>query len=336
LIRARSSGSEEIEVLNNLIRRLVQMVFVMFGISVIVFLIFFATPGSDPSARIAGRNASPEVLAAVRTSFGFDRPLHVQYGLMMKRLFITGDLTSFQNRGMKVVPQIAQAMPVTLSLVIGGATLWVIGGILVGVAAAATKGSVIDRGLMILGLIGISMPVFWLGSVFNLITQARFHDTWLFSWVPALGYKPLLDNPWEWFKTMIIPWTTLAILYIGLYGRVLRASLIEAQEEDYIRTARSKGLTETRILFRHALRTSLITFVTLFGLDFGALVGGGALLTEVVFGLQGVGKLTYDSLKSLDLPVILASVIYASFFVVGANFVVDMAYAILDPRVRGR
>jgi peptide/nickel transport system permease protein len=135
---------------------------------------------------------------------------------------------------------------------------------------------------------------------------------------------------------MLIPWVSLAVLYIGLYGRVLRASLIEANEEDYIRTARSKGLTETRILFRHALRTSLITFVTLFGLDFGALVGGGALLTEVVFGLQGVGKLTYDALRSLDLPVILASVVYASFFVVGANFVVDMAYAVLDPRVRGR
>jgi len=322
--------------LNTLIRRLLQMIFVMFGISVIVFLIFFATPGSDPSARIAGRNASPEVLAAVRKDFGFDRPLYVQYGLMMKRLLITFDLTSFQNRGQKVIPQLVQATPVTLSLVIGGAVLWVIGGIFVGVAAAATKASLIDRGLMIAGLIGISMPVFWLGSVMNLITQSRFHDTWMFSWVPALGYKPLLENPWEWFKTMIIPWISLAILYIGLYGRVLRAALIEANEEDYIRTARSKGLTETRILFRHALRTSLITFVTLFGLDFGALVGGGALLTEVVFGLQGVGKLTYDSLKSLDLPVILASVIYASFFVVGANFVVDMAYAILDPRVRGR
>jgi peptide/nickel transport system permease protein len=322
--------------LNTLIRRLIQMVFVMFGISVIVFLIFFATPGSDPSARIAGRNASPEVLAAVRKDFGFDKPLYVQYGIMMKKLLITYDLTSFQNRGQKVIPQLVQATPVTLSLVIGGAILWVIGGIVVGIAAAATKGSVIDRGLMIIGLIGISMPVFWLGSVMNLVTQSRFHDTWMFSWVPALGYKPLLENPWEWFKTMLIPWISLAVLYIGLYGRVLRASLIEANEEDYIRTARSKGLTETRVLFRHALRTSLITFVTLFGLDFGALVGGGALLTEVVFGLQGVGKLTYDSLKSLDLPVILASVIYASFFVVGANFVVDMAYAILDPRVRGR
>jgi peptide/nickel transport system permease protein len=322
--------------LNTLLRRLIQMIFVMFGISVIVFLIFFATPGSDPSARIAGRNASPQVLAAVRKDFGFDRPLYVQYGLMMKKLLITFDLTSFQNRGQKVVPQLVEATPVTLSLVIGGAVLWVIGGIVVGLAAAATKGSVIDRGLMILGLIGISMPVFWLGEVLNLITQSRYHDTWLFSWVPGLGYKPLLEDPWGWFKTMLIPWISLAILYIGLYGRVLRASLIEANEEDYIRTARSKGLTETRIMLRHALRTSLITFVTLFGLDFGALVGGGALLTEVVFGLQGVGKLTYDSLKSLDLPVILASVIYASFFVVGANFVVDMAYAILDPRVRGR
>jgi len=322
--------------LNTLIRRLIQMIFVMFGISVIVFLIFFATPGSDPSARIAGRNASPEVLAAVRKDFGFDRPLYVQYGLMMKKLLITFDLTSFQNRGQKVIPQLVEATPVTLSLVIGGAVLWVIGGIAVGLAAAATRNSVIDRGLMILGLIGISMPVFWLGEVLNLITQSRFHDTWMFSWVPALGYKPLLESPWEWFKTMLIPWISLAILYIGLYGRVLRASLIEAGEEDYIRTARSKGLTETRVMLRHALRTSLITFVTLFGLDFGDLVGGGALLTEVVFGLQGVGKLTYDALRSLDLPVILASVIYASFFVVGANFVVDMAYAILDPRVRGR
>jgi peptide/nickel transport system permease protein len=320
--------------LNTLIRRLVQMIFVMFGISVIVFLIFFATPGADPSSRIAGRNAAPETLAQVRHDFGLDRPLPVQYALLMKKLFITRDLTSFQNRGQLVVPQLVEATPITLSLVIGGAVLWVIGGIAVGLAAAATKNSILDRTLMILGLIGISMPVFWLGEVLNLITQSRLHDTWLFSWVPGLGYKELLKQPWEWFKTMIIPWISLAILYIGLYGRVLRASLIEASEEDYIRTARSKGLTETQVMLRHALRTSLITFVTLFGLDFGALVGGSALLTEVVFGLQGVGKLTYDALKNLDLPVIMASVMYASFFVVAANFLVDIGYAVLDPRVR--
>jgi peptide/nickel transport system permease protein len=320
--------------LGAIVKRLSQMLFVMFGISVLVFLIFFATPGADPAARIAGRNASPETLEAVRKDFGFDRPLYVQYGIMMKRLFITRDLTSFVNRGWKVIPAVMDVVPVTLSLVIGGAVLWVIGGVLIGVVAAATRGSVLDRTLMMLGLIGVSMPVYWLGEVMNLITQSRMHDSWLFAWVPPLGYKPLSSDPVGWFLTLVIPWITLATLYMGLYGRVLRANLVEAAQEDYIRTARAKGLSETRILVRHALRTSLITIVTLFGLDFGALVGGAALLTEVVFGLQGIGKLTYDALHNLDLPVIMATVIYASFFVVIANAAVDLLYVVLDPRIR--
>jgi peptide/nickel transport system permease protein len=255
---------------------------------------------------------------------------------MMKRLFVTRDLTSFVNRGWKVVPAVIDVAPVTLSLVTGAAVLWVIGGVVIGLLAAATKCSWLDRGLMILGLIGVSMPVYWLGEVMNLLTQSRFHDSWVFSWVPPLGYKPLSEDPGGWFLTLVIPWITLAVLYMGLYGRVLRASLVEAGQEDYIRTARSKGLSETRILIYHAFRTSLITVVTLFGLDFGALVGGAALLTEVVFGLQGIGKLTYDALLNLDLPVIMATVIYASFFVVLANAVVDLLYAFLDPRVRAR
>jgi len=320
--------------LSVLIRRLFQMVFVMAGISVVVFLIFFATPGADPAARIAGRNAAPETLIAVRHDFGLDKPLPIQYLLMMKRLFITRDLASFVNRGQQVIPEVMEATPITLSLVFGAAIVWIFGSITIGVVAAATKNSPLDRLLMILGLIGISMPVYWLGEVVNLITQSRLHDTWVFSWVPPLGYKPLTEDPWGWFQTMVIPWFTLAILYIGIYGRILRAGIVEANQEDYIRTARSKGLSESRILLRHALRTSLIAFVTLFGLDFGALVGGGALLTEVVFGLQGVGKLTYDALKTLDLPVIMATVMYASFFVVAANALVDLAYAALDPRVR--
>jgi peptide/nickel transport system permease protein len=320
--------------LSFLIRRVAQMAFVMFGISVLVFLIFFATPGAEPAARIAGRNASPETLAAVRADFGLDRPLPVQYAIMMKRLFVDQDLTSFVNRGWKVVPAVLAVAPVTLSLVVGAAILWLVGGIAIGVVAAATRGSVVDRSLMVLGLIGVSMPVFWLGEVMNLITQARLHDTWLFSWVPPLGYKPLTKDPVAWFLTLVIPWITLATLYIGLYGRVLRANLVEAGQEDYIRTARAKGLSETRILLRHALRTSLITIVTLFGLDFGVLVGGAALLTEVVFGLQGIGKMTYDALRNLDLPVIMVTVMYASFFVVTANAVVDLLYAALDPRIR--
>jgi peptide/nickel transport system permease protein len=319
---------------NVLLARLAQTLFVMFGISVLVFLIFFATPGSDPAARIAGRNAAPETLAAVRKDFGLDRPLPVQYAVMMHRLFVTRDLTSFVNRGQKVVPQVMRAAPITLSLVLGAAVLWVAGGIGIGLAAAAARGSLVDRGLMILGLIGISMPVFWLGEVMNLLSQSRYHDTWLFSWVPALGYKPLSEDPVGWFKTLVIPWVTLAILYIGLYGRVLRADLIQALQEDYVRTARAKGLKERHVLVRHTLRTSLISFVSLFGLDFGALVGGGALLTEVVFGLQGVGRLTYDALLNLDLPMIMATVMYAAFFVVLANALVDLIYTWLDPRVR--
>jgi len=207
----------------------------------------------------------------------------------------------------------------------------------------ALRGCIIAFGILavfavfgtgVLGLLGISMPVYWVGEVMNLFSQSRYHDTWLFSWVPPLGYVNFSDDPKGWFLALVIPWITLSILYIGIYGRVLRAAIIESMQEDYIRTARAKGLSETRILLRHALRTSLIAFVTLFGLDFGALVGGSALLTEVVFGLQGIGKLTYDALQSLDLPMIMATVMYASMFVVIANAVVDFVYILLDPRVK--
>jgi peptide/nickel transport system permease protein len=317
-----------------LARRLASMLLVMFSISVLVFLIFFATPGVDPAARIAGRNADQETLRAVRKDFGLDKPMPVQYGLMMKKLFISRDLTSFVNRGAKVIPQVTQAAPVTLSLVLGAAVIWVIVSILMGLTAAVFRGTAVDTVLMVLGLIGISMPVFWLGEVVNLISQSRFHHSFLFSWVPQLGYTPLTQSPIGWFKSLLLPWLTLAVLYIGIYARVLRSALIEAQEQDYVRTARAKGLTEQRVLLRHALRTSMISFVSLFGLDFGALVGGGALLTEVVFGLHGVGKLTFDSLQNFDLPVIMATVMYAAFFVVVANAAVDLLYAWLDPRVR--
>ena len=317
-----------------LARRLASTVVVMFAISVLVFLIFFATPGVDPAARIAGRNADQATLLAVRKDFGLDKPMPVQYALMMKKLFISRDLTSFVNRGAKVVPQVTQAAPVTLSLVLGAAVIWVVFSIAMGLLAAVFRGTPIDALLMIIGLIGISMPVFWLGEVINLLSQSRFHHTAVFSWVPPLGYIPLTQSPIGWFKSLLLPWLTLSVLYIGIYARVLRSSLVDAQEQDYVRTARAKGLTERRVLLRHALRTSLIVFVSLFGLDFGALVGGGALLTEVVFGLHGIGKLTFDSLQNLDLPVIMATVIYAAFFVVLANALVDLVYAWLDPRVR--
>jgi len=321
-------------VLSFIIRRLLWTVLVMFVITLLVFVIFFKTPGVDPARQIAGRNPSAQVMQEIRHQFGLDRPFPVQYGLMMKKIFITRDLVSYSNQGQRVVPEIAAATPATLSLVFGAAVIWVVVAISMGVAAAVLKGTVFDPLLMIIALIGISMPVFWLGEVVNLITQSRLHDTFLFSWVPPLGYTPFTQDPVLWFKGLVMPWLTLSVLYIGLYARVLRASLLEIQNEDFIRTARAKGLTERRVLTRHTLRNSMITFVSLFGLDFGVLVAGGALLIEIVFGIHGVGYLTYQSLTNLDLPVIMATVIYGAFFIVLANALVDIAYARLDPRVR--
>jgi peptide/nickel transport system permease protein len=314
-------------------RRVAAAAFVLFAISVLVFLIFFATPGIDPAARIAGRNADPATLAQVRTEFGLDRPLPVRYGLMMQALFIDRDLTSYVNRGVQVIPQITQAIPITLSLVIGAAVLWLVFGVLMGVAAAARRGTAVDPLMVVLGVIGVSMPVYWLGEVINLVTQSRLHDS-LFSWVPPLGYVGLRESPGQWALHLLFPWLTLSALYAGIYARVLRSEMLAALSEDYVRTARAKGLSERRILLKHALRCSLIPIVSLFGLDFGALVGGAALLTEVVFGLPGVGKLTFDALQNVDLPVIMGCVLYAAFFVVLANAVVDLLYAVLDPRVR--
>ncbi|MDQ0912817.1 peptide/nickel transport system permease protein [Streptomyces canus] len=315
------------------LKRFASALLVMFAISVLVFLIFFATPGVDPAARIAGRNADPATLAQVRHSFGLDRPMPIRYLLMMRHLLIDRDLESFVNRGSRVIPQIIQATPVTLSLVIGAALIWMTAGILMGTAAAALRGRAADPLIMLVGVVGVSLPAYWLGEVVNLLTQKQLHDS-LFSWVPPPGYVGLGQDPGQWALHMLFPWLTLALLYAGIYARLLRGEVVTALNEDYVRTARAKGLSERRILLRHALRCSLIPIVSLFGLDFGALVGGAALLTEVVFGLPGIGKLTFDALQNLDLPVIMGTVLYAAFFVVLANALVDILYARLDPRAR--
>ncbi len=316
-----------------IVKRIAAMILVLFSISVLVFLIFFATPGVDPAARIAGRNADQLTLQQVRASFELDKPIPARYVSMMKHLFVSQDLTSYVNRGAKVLPQLTQAIPATLSLVFGAAIIWLLVGIFFGIAAASSKRKWMDPTISFLGIVGISLPVYWLGEVVNLITQSKLHNS-VFSWVPPLGYVPLTENPFQWFLHLIFPWLTLALLYAGIYIRVLRSEILGVMREDYVKTERAKGASEKRILYKHATRMSLITIVSLFGLDFGALVGGSALLTEVVFGIQGVGKLTFNALRDFDLPVIMATVMYASFFVVLANAVVDILYAVLDPRVR--
>jgi peptide/nickel transport system permease protein len=309
-----------------LLGRVLQALSVLFGISVLVFLIFFATPGADPASRLAGRGASPETLSAVRAEYGLDRPLPVQYVRLMRRLFVTRDLSSFVNSGQAVVPAVLAAAPVTLLLAMGAAVLWLVVGLAIGLVAAAF-GGVADRAVVIAGLVGVSVPAFWLGEVINLLTQRSLHGVWGFGWVPPLGVGVS-------FAGMLLPCATLALLYAGIYGRVLRAGLHDALTMDHVRTARAKGASEARVLLHHALRLSLIPLVSLFGLDFGSLVGGGTLLTEVVFGLHGVGKLTYDALQTLDLSMIMATVMYAAVLVVIVNALADAGAWALDPRRR--
>ena len=308
-----------------LLGRLGQALAVLFGISVLVFLIFFATPGADPAARIAGRGASQDTLAAVRTEYGLDRPLPVQYARMMRGLFVTRDLTSFVNQGQAVVPAVLEAAPVTLLLSAGAAVLWLAGGLAIALIATAFHSG--GRWAIGAGLVGVSIPAFWFGEVVNLLSQRTFHDTWLLRWVPPLGFPVS-------FAGMVLPCSTLALLYAGIYGRVLHAGLAQALLSDPIRTARAKGLSEGAVLLRHALRLSVTPLIALFGLDFGALVGGGTVLTEVVFGLHGVGKLTYDALQTLDLPMLMAAVMYAAVLVVVVNAAADAAVWALDPRRR--
>ncbi|AQS87654.1 oligopeptide transporter permease OppB [Neoasaia chiangmaiensis NBRC 101099] len=311
-----------------------QMLLVLFGISVLIFAVFFATPGADPTARIAGRGASPQVMARVRTEYGFDRPLPVQYVRMMEKLFVSRDLTSFVDHGERVVPEVMAAAPVTLSLVLWASVFWLGLSLGIGIASAMLRDTWLDRLLMAMGLLGLSIPVFWLGEVVNLVTQNRFHDTWLFRWVPPLGYVPFAESPWNWARALLLPALTLAVSFIGLYSRVLRAELLAAMGEDAIRTAWAKGAGPARVWLWHGLRLSWLSYVSLFGLDFAQLVGGGALLTEVVFALPGVGRLTYQGLNTLDLPLIMATVMYSAVFVVLANAAIDGVYALLDPRIR--
>jgi peptide/nickel transport system permease protein len=228
------------------------------------------------------------------------------------------------------VTEIKRGIPATLSLTIGAGIIWLGFGILVGVISAVTAGRLSDRVITVLALIGISMPVFWLG----LIARYLFAEGHPFSFFPDGEYVPLTSNPWQWFVHLIMPWTVLAVLSIGFYGRVLRSNILDTINEDYVRTARAKGLPPRRVLVKHVLRNSLIPIVTLFGLDFAAVIGGSAILTETVFNLRGVGQYAADSVQSLDLPPIMGVTIYATFFIVLFSVVVDLLYAWLDPRIR--
>jgi peptide/nickel transport system permease protein len=309
-----------------ILRRLISMVFVLFAISVLTFLIFNVIPNGDPAQRMAGRTPTEPEIQRIREEWGFDKSLPVQYVTTMKKIF-TGDLVSYFTR-LDVNEEILKGLPRTFALAIGAAILWMVMAVALGLYSAVRAGRFADRGLTVLALIGISMPVFWIGALMNHYLGFKLG---LF---PNGGYVPLTEDPIDWAYHLIMPWTALAILFIGFYSRVLRSNVLDTINEDYVRTARAKGISERRVLVLHVLRNSLLPVITLWGLDFGAVVGGGAILTETVFDLQGVGQFAADSIGQLDVPPVLAITMFGAFFIVMLNAIVDVLYAILDPRIR--
>ena len=311
-----------------LIRRTIGAILVCVAVTFIVFLIFIVVPGGDPALRIAGKNATPQNIINIRHSWGFDQPFYVQYWKMVEKMF-NGELVSYTTQ-QNVVDQIIQGIPATFSLTIGASIIWLFFGILVGVISAVKAGKLSDRVITVLALIGISMPVVWLG----IICRYYLAEGGLVTWFPDGEYVPFTQSPAQWFSHLILPWLVLAVLYIGFYGRVLRGNILDTVNEDYVRTARSKGLTPRRIMVKHVLRASLIPIVTLFGLDFAAVLGGGAILTETVFDLHGVGQYAAQSINNFDLPPIMGVTLYGAFFIVIFSILVDLFYAYLDPRIR--
>lgn len=310
-----------------IVRRLIGMIVVLFAVSVIVFAIFNVIPNGAPENRMAGKNQTPAQVEAIRREWGFDKPVTTQYVRMMEKL-VTGDLISYQQRR-NVFDEIKQGLPRTLSLAIGAAILWMAVGVALGVWSARRAGGKRDLAVTVLALVGISVPVFWLGALVN---HYLGYKLGLF---PNGGYVPISEGGlWEWAYHLFMPWTVLAILYVGVYSRVLRGTILETMNEDFVRTARAKGLSEREVMNRHVLRTSLIPIVTLWGLDFGIVIGGGAILTETVFDLQGVGQYYAEAVGQLDVPPVMAVTMLGAVFIVVMNTVVDILYAALDPRIR--
>ena len=307
------------------LRRLAGMIAVLFAVSVIVFLIFNVIPNADPARQMAGRSANPQLIASITEEWGFDDSLPQQYLTMMGNIF-SGEVISYETQE-DVDERIVEGIPATFSLCVGAAVIWMFFGILFGYLSAVRAGGRLDRALTVLAVAGISMPIFWLAAILlNYLT----YELEVF---PSGDYVGLSENPLEWANHLILPWITLAIVYVGFYSRVLRSNMLDAMNQDYVRTARAKGLSERRVMTRHVLRNSLVPIVTLFGLDFGALLGG-AILVEGVFTLNGIGQYAYESLLNLDLPPIMAITVFGAFFVVLFNALVDIAYAYLDPRVK--
>jgi peptide/nickel transport system permease protein len=312
-------------------RRLLWACVLLLAVSLLTFVIFYVLPSGDPAVLRAGRRAGPAVLAEIREQLGLNRSLLAQFGDYLQGLVLHFDLGYSYSSDLPVKHEILERLPATISLAAGGVVIWLTAGIAVGVVSATRPGSWLDRLAMGGALVAISAPVYWLGLVALYLFASDIGKIPIF---PGQGsYVALTDDPVRWFTALIMPWCVLAASYAAIYARLVRSTLRETLSQDYIRTARAKGLTRRRVVLRHGLRGALTPVVTAAGVDIGVVLGG-ALLVESVFNIPGVGRLAYDAIRDGDVPMIQGTVLAGALFIVLANLVVDVLYAFLDPRVR--
>jgi len=314
-----------------IIRRLLWGVLLLIAVSALTFVLFRILPTADPAKLRAGRLQSPKIIAEIRHDLGLDKPLLTQFWLYMKGIFLHFDLGFSYYSNAPVKELIFNRLPATLSLVLGGAVIWLIAGLSIGIISARRAGSRLDRASMGTALVLVSAPEYWLGllALFFFAT-----DIGKFPILPGAGsYVGLTVDPAKWFTSLIMPWLVVAAGTAAIYARLLRGSLLETMGEDYIRTARAKGLSERRIVLRHGLRSAINPIVTVLGIDIAVLLGS-AVLVETVFDIPGIGRLNYTAITHSDYPIVQGTVLLAALFVVVANIVVDIVYAFLDPRVR--
>jgi peptide/nickel transport system permease protein len=314
-----------------IIRRLLWGIALLFGVSFITFLIFYLLPSANPALLRAGHQPSPALVKAITHRLGLDKPWYEQYWLYLKALVLHFDFGHSYQYDVSVRSFIFTRLPATISLALGAALIWLVVGIIVGTISAVRRRSRFDRAAMGGALVAISAPPYWLGLV-SLFLFAK--DIGKFKIFPGAGsYVPLSQNPAHWFTSLILPWLVLAASFAAIYARLLRGNLVEVMSEDYIRTARAKGLRERTVIVKHGIRSAITPLVSAAGVDIGVLLGG-VILVETVFNIPGIGRASYDAIINGDLPMIQGTVLIGAFFIVIANLIVDVLYAYIDPRVR--
>jgi peptide/nickel transport system permease protein len=314
-----------------IIRRVLWGILMLLLVSAMTFVLFNLLPSADPAILRAGREASPAIIAHIRHSLGLDQPVYTQFYDYMKGIILHFNLGFSYYSGQSVLSLIKDRLPATLSLTIGASVIWLLMGIPVGIISAVKRGKLIDRAAMGTALVFVSMPTFWLGLVVLYLFSTDIGQFGIFP--GANRYVGLTVSPVHWFTALIMPWFVLSATAAAIYSRLLRGSLLEVMGEDYIRTARAKGVRERNVIWRHGVRSAITPVVTVFGLDVGTLLGG-AILTETVFNIPGIGLLNFNAIIHQDFPVVQGTVLLAALFIVVANIIVDISYAYLDPRVR--